>query len=181
MANFYQAAHTFSEYLLIPSLTEKNHIPENVSLTTPLVKFRKGEEPSPLGLNIPFTSAIMQAVSDHNMAMALAKCGGLSFIYVSQPIEQQTWMVREVKRFKAGFVVSDIQVVANKEFLEENPAAKRFFEVFTLPLGDINAQNTKMQNGEKSQEDIERHAQEWIAANQEKWNGWLDEARAAAK
>jgi glycine betaine/proline transport system substrate-binding protein len=82
---------------------------------------------------------------------------------------------------KAGFVVSDIQVVANKEFLEENPAAKRFFEVFTLPLGDINAQNTKMQNGEKSQEDIERHAQEWIAANQETWNGWLEEARAAAK
>jgi len=82
---------------------------------------------------------------------------------------------------KAGFVVSDIQVVANKKFLAENPAAKRFFEVFTLPLSDINEQNTKMQNGEKSQEDIERHAQEWIAANKEKWNGWLGEARAAAK
>ncbi|NIP48544.1 MAG: proline/glycine betaine ABC transporter substrate-binding protein ProX, partial [Phycisphaerae bacterium] len=63
---------------------------------------------------------------------------------------------------KAGFVVSDIQVVANKEFLNENPAAKKFFEVFTLPLNDINVQNTKMQDGEKSQEDIERHAQEWI-------------------
>ena len=82
---------------------------------------------------------------------------------------------------KAGFVVSDIQIVANKKFLEENPAAKRFFEAFTLPLSDINVQNTKMEDGEKSQEDIERHAQEWIAANKEKWNGWLEEARSAAK
>jgi len=82
---------------------------------------------------------------------------------------------------KAGFVVSDIQVVANKKFLEANPAAKKFFEVFTLSLDDINAQNTKMQDGEKSQENIERHAQEWIAANQGKWNGWLEAARKAAK
>jgi glycine betaine/proline transport system substrate-binding protein len=81
---------------------------------------------------------------------------------------------------KAGFVVSDIQVVANKKFLEENPVAKKFFEVFTLPLGDINEQNTKMQDGEKSQDDIQRHVQEWIAKNQDKWNGWLDQARAAA-
>jgi glycine betaine/proline transport system substrate-binding protein len=81
---------------------------------------------------------------------------------------------------KAGFVVSDIQIVANKKFLEKNPAAKRFFEVFTLPLSDINAQNTRMENGEKSQADIERHAQEWIAKNQEKWNSWLDAARQAA-
>ena len=82
---------------------------------------------------------------------------------------------------KAGFVVSDIQVVANKKFLQENPAAKKFFEVFTLPLSDINEQNTRMQNGEKSQKDIERHAQEWIKANQEQWDGWLEQARAAAK
>lgn len=82
---------------------------------------------------------------------------------------------------KAGFVVSDIQIVANKKFLQENPAAKKFFEVFTLSLDDINAQNTKMQDGEKSQEDIERHAQEWIAANKDKWNGWLTAARDAAK
>ena len=82
---------------------------------------------------------------------------------------------------KAGFVVSDIQIVANKQFLAKNPAAKRFFELFTLPLADINVQNTKMEDGEKSQDDIERHAQEWIAANQEKWSGWLKEARAAAK
>lgn len=82
---------------------------------------------------------------------------------------------------KAGFVVSDIQVVANKEFLDENPAARRFFELFNMSLKDINEQNNKMQNGEKSQEDIERHAQEWISANQDKWDKWLDEARKAAK
>ncbi len=81
---------------------------------------------------------------------------------------------------KAGFVVSDIRVVANKEFLNKNPAARGFFEVFTLPLSDINGQNTKMENGEKSQKDIERHAKEWIAAHQEQWNGWLEAARKAA-
>lgn len=82
---------------------------------------------------------------------------------------------------KMGFVAADIRIVANKEFLAENPAASKFFELFTLPLGDINEQNTKMQDGEKSQEDIERHVKEWIAKNQETWNGWLDAARAAAK
>ena len=81
---------------------------------------------------------------------------------------------------KLGFVVSDVQIVANKKFTAKNPAARRFFEVFTLPLGDINEQNTKMNDGEKSQKDIERHADEWITKNQEKWNGWLAEARKAA-
>ncbi len=82
---------------------------------------------------------------------------------------------------KLGFVVSDIRIVANKKFTEANPAAKRFFEVFTLPLADINEQNTRMQQGEDSKKDIERHVDEWIAKNQEKWNGWLEEARKAAK
>jgi len=81
---------------------------------------------------------------------------------------------------KLGFIVADIRIVANKQFLEKNPAAKKFFEVFTLPLGDINEQNTRMENGEKSAEDIQRHVQEWIAKNQDKWNGWLDAARKAA-
>ena len=81
---------------------------------------------------------------------------------------------------KAGFVVSDIRIVANKEFLNENPAAKEFFEVFTLPLSDINEQNTKMQNGEKSKDDIERHVKEWVSSHQEKWDGWLEAARKAA-
>ncbi len=82
---------------------------------------------------------------------------------------------------KAGFVVSDIQIVANSKFLSKNPAAKKFFEIFTLPLADINAQNTKMQDGEKSSKDIGRHVQEWIVANQATWDGWLDAARTAAK
>jgi len=82
---------------------------------------------------------------------------------------------------KLGFVVSDIRIVANKKFAEANPAATKFFEVFTLPLGDINEQNTKMNEGEKSQKDIERHVSEWITKNQATWDGWLAEARAAAK
>jgi IMP dehydrogenase len=109
MARYYDAAHTFGEYLLLPNLTERHHIPENVSLKTPLVKHRQDEAPA-LELNLPFASAIMQAVSDHHMAIALARCGGISFIYVSQPIEDQANMVREVKKFKAGFVVSDSNV-----------------------------------------------------------------------
>ncbi len=82
---------------------------------------------------------------------------------------------------KAGFVVSDIQVVANKKFLAKNPAAGKFLEVFNLSLSDISEQNTRMENGEKSQRDIERHAQEWIAAHKEQWDSWLEAARAAAK
>jgi glycine betaine/proline transport system substrate-binding protein len=82
---------------------------------------------------------------------------------------------------KLGFVVSDIQIVANKKFLAENPAVNKFFDVFSLPLADINAQNTRMNEGEKSQKDIERHVAEWIAKNEAKWNGWLDAARKAAQ
>lgn len=81
---------------------------------------------------------------------------------------------------KLGFVVSDIQIVANKKFIAENPAAKKFFEEFRLELNDINAQNTRMNAGEKSQKDIERHVDEWIAKNQSTWDGWLDDARKAA-
>lgn len=82
---------------------------------------------------------------------------------------------------KLGFVISDIRIAANKKFLEDNPAAKKFFELFKLPAKDVDAQNTKMHAGEKNQKDIERHAEEWIANNQATWNGWLDEARKAAK
>ncbi len=118
MAYFYsEPAHTFSEYLLIPNLTQKHHLSKDVSLKTPLVKFEKGDQPD-LELNIPFASAIMQAVSDHNMAIALARFGGISFIYASQPIEQQTWMVREVKKFKAGFVVSDSSIMPDTPLQE---------------------------------------------------------------
>jgi glycine betaine/proline transport system substrate-binding protein len=82
---------------------------------------------------------------------------------------------------KLGFVVSDIQIVANKKFTASNPAARKFFEEFTLPLNDINEQNTLMNEGEKSQKDIERHASEWIAKNQKQWDSWLSAARQAAK
>ena len=108
MAFYYdEPSHTFGEYLLIPGYSSEHCIPSNVSLKTPLVKFRKGEEEPALSLNIPLTSAVMQAVSDDKMAIALAKEGGLSFIYVSQPIEEQAKMVARAKSYKAGFVVSD--------------------------------------------------------------------------
>ena len=81
---------------------------------------------------------------------------------------------------KLGFIAADIRIVANKEFLAENPAAERFFELFSLPLADVNEQNTKMQDGQKSQKHIEQHAQEWIENNLETWNNWLQEARQAA-
>lgn len=101
-----EPAHTFSEYLLVPGYSSSECIPANVSLKTPLVKFKKGEEPA-LTLNIPLVSAIMQSVSDDNMAIALSREGGVSFIYGSQTIESEAAMVARVKSFKAGFVVSD--------------------------------------------------------------------------
>ena len=101
-----QVSHTFGEYLLIPGLTTEQCTPENINLRTPLVKFRRGEEPK-IQLNIPFVSAIMQSVSNDTLAIELARNGGLSFIFGSQPIESQAEMVRKVKKFKAGFVTSD--------------------------------------------------------------------------
>ncbi len=104
---FTEPSHTFSEYLLIPGYTDERCIPTNVSLRTPLVKYRKGSEECPIMMNIPMTSAIMQSVSDDKMAIALAKEGGISFIFGSQSIEDQAAMVARVKNYKAGFVVSD--------------------------------------------------------------------------
>lgn len=103
---FDEPSRTFSEYLLVPGYSDENCIPSNVSLKTPLVKFRKGEEPS-ITMNIPLVSAIMQSVSDDKMAVALAKEGGISFIYGSQTVENEAEMVRRVKKYKAGFVLSD--------------------------------------------------------------------------
>ena len=99
-------SRTFNEYLLIPGLTTKDCNPDKVKLNTPLVKFTKGNIPE-IELNIPLVSAIMQSVSDSNMAIALARTGGLSFIFGSQSIEQQAEMVERVKKYKAGFVVSN--------------------------------------------------------------------------
>lgn len=110
MAFFYdEPSRTFSEYLLIPNLTTKECEPGKVNLKTPIAKFNKGEK-SPLTLNLPFSSAVMQAVSDDKMAIALARSGGISFIFGSQPIEEQVEMVKKVKKYKAGFVISNSNI-----------------------------------------------------------------------
>lgn len=114
MAYYYQEpSHTFSEYLLVPGYSDANCIPQNVSLKTPLVKFKKGEEPA-ISMNTPLISAIMQSVSGVDMAIALAKEGGVSFIYGSQSIEKQAKMIRKVKSHKAGFVESDSNISPDK-------------------------------------------------------------------
>ena len=102
---FNEPSRTFSEYLLIPGYTSEDCVPDKVTLRTPLVKFKKGEKPA-LSLNVPFASAIMQSVSNDTMAIALAKEGGISFIYGSQSIEDEAAMVARVKSYKAGFVPS---------------------------------------------------------------------------
>jgi len=110
MAFYYDTpSHTFSEYLLVPGYSSSECIPANVSLKTPLVKFKKGEEPA-ITMSIPLISAIMQSVSNDTMAIALAKEGGISFIYGSQTVEDQANMVRRVKAYKAGFVTSDANI-----------------------------------------------------------------------
>jgi len=113
MAFYYkEPSHTFSEYLLVPGYSSSQCQPHNVSLKTPLVKFKKGEEPS-ISLNIPMVSAIMQSVSNDTLAIALAKEGGISFIYGSQSVKDQAEMVRRVKTYKAGFVNSDSNLAPN--------------------------------------------------------------------
>ncbi len=110
---FTEPSRTFSEYLLVPGYSSAECIPSNVSLRTPLVKFKKGEE-SAIYMNIPLTSAIMQSVSDDKMAVALAREGGISFIYGSQSIENEAAMVARAKAYKAGFVVSDSNITPDK-------------------------------------------------------------------
>ena len=107
MAYYYdEPSRTFNEYLLVPGYSSKDCIPNNASLKTPVVKYRKGQEEPSLTMNIPLVSAIMQSVSDDKMAIALAKEGGISFIYGSQTVENQAAMVKRVKSYKAGFVTS---------------------------------------------------------------------------
>lgn len=110
MAYYYnEPSHTFSEYLLVPGYSSSKCIPSEASLKTPITKFKKGETPA-ITMNIPLVSAIMQSVSDDKMAAALAREGGISFIYGSQSIENQAQMVRNVKKYKAGFVSSDSNI-----------------------------------------------------------------------
>lgn len=103
---FEEPSRTFNEYLLVPGYTSKECTVENVSLKTPVTRYKKGEEPA-ISMNIPLVSAIMQAVSGEKMAIALAKEGGISFVFCSQTIENQANMIRRVKAHKAGFVTSD--------------------------------------------------------------------------
>ena len=104
---FDQPSRTFGEYLLVPGYSSSECVPDAVSLKTPLVKYRKGQEDCPLTMNIPMISAIMQSVSGPDLAIALAKQGGVSFIFGSQSIESEAEMVRKVKSYKKGFVTSD--------------------------------------------------------------------------
>ena len=105
-----EPSHTFGEYLLIPGYSSCDCVPSSVSLKTPVVRYRKGEEECPLTMNIPLVSAIMQSVSNDTLAIALAKEGGISFIYGSQSVESEAKMVANVKSYKAGFVVSDSNI-----------------------------------------------------------------------
>jgi len=110
MATYYnEPSRTFNEYLLVPGYSSKECKTDNVVLRTPITKFKKGQE-SEINMNIPLVSAVMQAVSDDKLAIALAKEGGISFIYVSQPIEKQARMIRRVKSYKAGFVESNTNI-----------------------------------------------------------------------
>lgn len=114
MATFFsEPSHTFNEYLLVPGYSDSTCIPANVSLKTPLVKFRKGEK-SPIEMNIPMVSAIMQSVSGDRLAVALAREGGVSFIYGSQSVEEEAAMVARAKGYKAGFVKSDSNIAPDK-------------------------------------------------------------------
>ena len=111
MAFYYsEPSRTFNEYLLVPGYSSSECQPKNVSLKTPLVKFKKGEEPA-ISMNIPLVSAIMQSVSNDTMAVALAKEGGVSFIYGSQSVEDEAAMVKRAKSYKAGFVISDSNIM----------------------------------------------------------------------
>ena len=112
MAYFFEEpSHTFDEYLLVPGYTSADCIPANVSLSTPVVRYnKKAGEKCPLTMNIPMVSAVMQSVSNDTLAIALAKEGGISFIYGSQTIEDQAAMIARVKSYKAGFVTSDSNI-----------------------------------------------------------------------
>ena len=132
---FEEPSRTFNEYLLVPGYTPSTCVPSEVSLATPLVKYRKGEEACPISLNIPMVSAIMQSVSDDRMAVALATEGGLSFIYGSQSVEDEAAMVARVKDYKAGFVESDANLSPDMT-LADVVALKERHGHSTMPVTD---------------------------------------------
>ena len=143
MAFYYkEASHTFSEYLLVPGYSSSECQPKNVSLKTPLVRFKKGGEPA-ISMNIPMTSAIMQSVSNDTLAIALAKEGGVSFIYGSQSIQDQADMIRRVKAHKAGFVKSDSNI-SPKATLKEVLRLKEKTNHSTMAVTEDGTANGKL-------------------------------------
>ena len=143
MAYYYQEpSHTFSEYLLVPGYTTAKNIPSDVSLRTPLVKYKRGEE-CPLSLNIPMVSAIMQSVSGPRMAEALAREGGCSFIYGSQSAESEAEMIREVKSYKAGFVPSDTNITPDMT-MKDVVELKRKTGHSTMPVTEDGSSTGKL-------------------------------------
>lgn len=143
MAYFYnEPSHTFSEYLLIPGYTSEQCVPANISLKTPLTKFRRGEAPA-ITLNIPMTSAIMQSVSNDTLAIALAKEGGISFIYGSQSVEDEAAMVSRVKNYKSGFVVSASNVTPDAS-LDDILALKKKNGFSTVAVTDDGTANGRL-------------------------------------
>ncbi len=143
MAYFFpEPSRTFSEYLLVPGYSSAECVPANVSLKTPVVKYRPGE-PCPLEMNVPMVSAVMQSVSGDKMGVALAREGGIAFIYVSQPIEQQAEMVRQVKNCKAGFVTSDSNLRVG-DTLSDVLALKARSGHSTMPVTDDGSGSGKL-------------------------------------
>ncbi|MCI9264007.1 MAG: IMP dehydrogenase [Oscillospiraceae bacterium] len=143
MAYFFpEPCHTFAEYLLVPGYSSCDCQPGNVTLKTPLVRFHRGEEP-PLSMNIPLVSAIMQSVSHDGMAIALAREGGVAFLYGSQPIETQAQMVRRVKSCKAGFVPSDSNLPPTAT-LSDVLALKRRTDHSTVAITEDGSANAKL-------------------------------------
>ena len=143
MAFYYsEPSHTFSEYLLVPGYSSSECTPANASLKTPLVKFKKGEE-SAITMNIPMVSAIMQSVSGEKLAIALAKEGGISFIYGSQTIEAQAAMVKRVKSYKAGFVTS-VSNIKPDQTLADILALKEKTGHSTVAVTDDGSANGKL-------------------------------------
>ncbi|MBQ6454146.1 MAG: IMP dehydrogenase [Coriobacteriales bacterium] len=144
MAFYYdEPSRTFNEYLLVPGHTPASCIPTAVDLRTPLVRYRKGQEECPLCLNIPMVSAIMAAVSDDKMAVALATEGGLSFIYGNQSIESEAAMVARVKNYKAGFVESDSNLTMDMT-LADVVELKEQFGHSTMPVTDDGSAHGKL-------------------------------------
>lgn len=144
MAYYYEEpSRTFSEYLLVPGYSSSACIPQNASLKTPITKFKKGKEEPAIYMNIPLVSAIMQAVSDDKMAIALAKEGGISFIYGSQSVENQAKMVKRVKDYKKGFVVSSSNIKPD-ETLEDILKLKQKTGHSTVAVTDDGTSNGKL-------------------------------------